>query len=262
MALTELTEKQVVKKTNGASSAPVLYKVFAIIEEIAGARSELGISDIAHKLNISERTVTGIIWALKDLGAIRQDGIRKYRLGPAFTQLIKRSGVGVDLRLLARPVIESMSRTYEETIFLCSFYEQKITVIEKADSASGLKVTAAIGTRIPPFAGAAGKVFLSSLEENELKGMLAKPIPLFTINSIADPNEYAKEIRRIRELGYATDFEEYVQGVNTISVPVTDWRGKMVAFLWMVGFTHSLTGEKMRMVAPALKRAAKIISGK
>lgn len=200
----------------------------------------------------------GITRALTNLEAIRQDtSIKKFKLGPTLAQLGSRAKAGVDLRLSARPVIEELSRAYAETIFLGTLDGQKITIIEKADSPSELKITAPVGTRIPLFAGAAGKVFLTGLNETVLKNMLInRSIPKFTVNSITDPDEYLKEISQARELGYATDFEEYIQGVNAVSVPVTDWWGRIMAILWMVGFTHSLTGEKVRLVASALMRAA------
>ncbi|MFZ5646746.1 MAG: IclR family transcriptional regulator [Bacillota bacterium] len=239
-------------------SAPLVYKVFAILQEIAGSDSELGISEISRRLNISKSTVYGITQALTELGVIMQDpGTKKFRLGPTLIKLGSRALAGIDIRSVARPIMEELSERFRETIFLGTFDEKGITIIEKAESPAELKISAPVGTRIPVFAGAAGKVFLSGLKEQAVRNILSqKPIPAFTENTVTDPENYIGELRAVRREGYATDHEEYIRGVNAICVPVLDPLGKHLAAMWMVGFVHSFSGEKMEQAIEATIRAA------
>lgn len=239
-------------------SAPLVYKVFAILQEIAGSDSDLGISDLSRRLNISKSTVYGITLALSDLGAVIQDpGTKKFRLGPALIKLGNRALAGIDIRSVARPIMEDLSSRFRETIFLGTFDEKGITIIEKAESPAELKISAPVGTRIPLFAGAAGKVFLSGLKEEDLKNILSrKQIPMFTENTVTDTGKYMEILKAVRRDGYSTDYEEYIRGVNAICVPVPDPKGEYLAAMWMVGFVHSFHREKMDQAIEATLQAA------
>ncbi|HAA34161.1 MAG TPA: hypothetical protein DCD97_02495, partial [Firmicutes bacterium] len=63
-------EIMTVKKTVNNYNAPILYKAFAVLNEIAAEPQKLGISDLARKLNMSKGTVHGIVQAFLELGVI------------------------------------------------------------------------------------------------------------------------------------------------------------------------------------------------
>lgn len=251
------------KKENNGYNAPLIYKAFSLLEEVASSQSELGISDLSRHLNISKSTIFGITQALKDLGALRQDPVtKKFRLGPTLIKLGNQALNGVDLWSVARPYMEELSFKFRETVFLGIFdVQQGITIIGKADSPAELKITAPIGTRIPLFAGAAGKIFLAYQSETVLNKILSeKPLPEYTEKSIKSTSDYKLELQVIREKGYATDFEEYLRGVNAISIPIVNPSNHLVGAIWMVGFSHSFTGEKMKQSISASLQAADQIS--
>jgi IclR family KDG regulon transcriptional repressor len=239
-------------------SAPIVYKAFAILEEIAANQSRLGISDLARKLNMSKGTVHGIIKAFLDLGVITQSSLKKFSLGPALIKLGSIAMAGEDLRIKARPYMEELYKEFGETVFLGTFDGRRITIIEKVERPFELKISAPIGTRIPLFAGATAKVFLSGLPEQELRDLLAtKRITRFTQNSITDTSQYLEEIKKVKEQGFATDFEEYINGVNAVSVPIKDSYGRIAAAIWMVGFSNAFNAGKMERAIEAMLLAAK-----
>ncbi|MFZ5632485.1 MAG: IclR family transcriptional regulator [Bacillota bacterium] len=250
-------------KENTGYSAPLVYKVFAILEELARPNAEMGISDLSRSLNISKSTVYGITQALTDLEVIIQEPhTKKFRLGPTLLRLAGRAMDGADIRVVARPFMEELSQEFMVTVFLGTFDEKNITIIEKAENQEELKISAPVGARIPIYAGAAGKVFLSGLEESDLAGILSEnPLPAYTGKSVTDAGKYIRELRRVRREGYATDFEEYIRGVNAICVPIPDPWGRVAAAMWMVGFSHSFGGEKVDQAITAAMRAAARIGG-
>ena len=234
-----------VKKPVKTYSAPILYKSFAILEEIAADQQGLGISDLARKLNMSKGTVHGIIQAFLDLGVITEDSRKKFSLGPALIRLGNLALVGEDLRLMVRPYMEELYREFKETIILGTFDGRRATIVEKVDKPYELKISAPVGTRIPLFAGATGKVFLSGFSEQDLQSLLAKKTPpRFTQNSITDTVQYIEEIKKVKKQGFATDYEEYIQGINAVCVPIFDSYGRIAAAVWMIGFASVFNGDK------------------
>jgi DNA-binding IclR family transcriptional regulator len=228
-------------------SAPILYKAFAVLEEVADNQSEFGVSDLSRRLSISKSTVYGITQALTDLGALRQDAeSKKFRLGPTLIQLGNQTLADMDLRSIVRPLMDELSHEFKVTVFLGIFEEFRITIIEKVDSPHELRISAPVGTRIPIFAGATGKVFLAGLQEKALNKILTeRSLPKYTENSITDPGKFREELKRVRQQLFATDYEEYIQGVNAVSAPVPESWGWPVAAIWMVGFSNSFNRENV-----------------
>ena len=245
------------KKPANNYNAPILYKAFAILDEIAAEQQKLGISDLARKLSMSKGTLHGITQAFLDLGIITQDSNKKYSLGPTLIELGNKALAGDDLRVSLRPFLEELHSEFRETVFLGTSDGTRITIIDKVDSPSGLKISAPVGTRIPLLAGAAGKIFLAAISDEDLQGLLREPLPKFTDKSITDRGKYIEAIKKVREQGYATDFEEYMQGVNAVCVPVTDMYGQTKAAIWIVGFSNSFHNDKIHRAIIALSRMAR-----
>ncbi len=238
-------------------NAPVLYKAFAVLDEIAADQQKLGISDLARKLNMSKGTLHGITQAFLDLGVITQDSNKKFILGPTLIELGNKALAVDDFRVSLRPFLEELYNEFKETVFLGTSNGKKITIIEKVDNPSGLTISAPIGTRIPLIAGAAGKIFLAALSDEDLQEVLRDSLPKFTEKSITDRSKYIKEIKKVREQGYSTDFEEYMHGVNAVCVPVTDMYGQTKAAIWVVGFSNTFNNDKIKRATIALSRISK-----
>ena len=89
-------------------------------------------------------------------------------------------------------------------------------------AAAGALIIVSVFT--PLFAGAVGKVFLACMpEEQAAKIVKSKGLPRFTENSIVDPASYYRELKRVREKGYAIDDEEYIMGVRAVASPLMAW---------------------------------------
>ncbi|MFZ3131234.1 MAG: IclR family transcriptional regulator [Desulfosporosinus sp.] len=249
-------------KESNNYSAPMVYKSFAILKEIAKAQGTFGVSDISRLLNFNKSTVYGVTQAFLDLGVLCQDeSTKKFRLGPALLQLGNQALASVSLRSIARPYMIRLARDFVGTVFLGCFDEDGITIIEKADSPVELKISAPIGTRLPFFAGSPAKSYLANLDEDSQKKIIMeRNLPKFTENTIDDVDEYLVDLQQVRKQGYATDFEEYIHGVNAVSVALLDKRGMFLAAIYIVGFSNSFTEDKMRLAAEAAKESAREIT--
>ncbi|KLU62946.1 transcriptional regulator KdgR [Peptococcaceae bacterium CEB3] len=241
--------------------APVIYKTFAILQEVARSPDALGLMDLIRRLGYNKSTVYGITQALLELEALQQDpSTRKLSLGPLCLSLGKHSLANVSLTETARPFMKKLSLTFAETVFLGIFDDQGITITETADSQSEIKISAPIGTRIPIFAGAAGKVFLAYLSQAKLTELISRDLPQFTPKSITRKEDYLSELKRVRKYGYATDYGEYLEGVNAICVPLPGTGERIQAALWIVGFGTSFGSEKMKRAAKEATACAQEIS--
>lgn len=241
--------------------APSVKKAFQILRLIADSVQGLGISELAKDLGISKGTVHGITSSLQGVGAIKRDpDTKRYSLGLTLFELGRLAYAQVDLKELARPVMEDLMEKTQESIFLGVLNGDHVTILDIVESRQDLKITSPVGTVLPLFAGSTGKVFLGALrEEKALEIIKSKGLPRYTEDSITDPARYIEEIKRVRQAGYATDDGEYIMGVRAVTCPIKADR-RLISAIWVVGFKATMNDQKMKIVVEETKRAAREIS--
>ena len=240
--------------------APSVRKAFEILGALSSSKEGLGVSEIARGLNMAKSTVHGMTSALEELGAVMRDPhTKKYRLGFTLFELGRLAYSQIDLKTLARPIMEELMEKTQASIFLGILNWDHVTVLDIVESRQDLKITAPIGTTIPLFAGAVGKVFLASMEEEQTEKIIrSKGLARFTENTIVDPELYYQELRSVRKMGYAVDDEEYILGVRAVASPIMGL-GQLMSAIWVVGFKASLDEKKMKTIIRETKKAAEAI---
>lgn len=241
--------------------APSVRKAFQVLHVIAGTDRGMGISELAKSLGISKGTVHGIAAALEEAGVIiRNPFTKKYSLGYTLIELGKKGFSKIPLREAARRHMERLVEETGETVFLGILRDDHIFIVDVAESNKELKITSPSGTKLSLTAGAAGKVFLAYTDGKKALAYLhTKGLTKYTENSITDLEKYLEEIKEVRKRGFATDREEYLQGVKAVAALIhTD--GPFLAAIWVVGFSSSLTDDKMEHIIGRTVAAARAIS--
>jgi IclR family KDG regulon transcriptional repressor len=241
--------------------APTVKKAFQILELVAGEEKRMTISDLSRELGINKSTVHGITRALEQAGAlVRDSDSKRYSLGGLFFELARSGHARIDLKEIARPVMEKLMRSTRQSVFLGIRSGHHVSIIDIVESNHDLKITSPVGTRVPLLAGALGKAFLASMDRTRAASLVrAKGLRAFTGNSPADPQLYLQMVDKARESGYGLDDEEYIQGVRAAAA-VIDGPGQPMAAVWVVGFTPSMGADKMTVIAEETRRAAEEIS--
>ena len=241
--------------------APSVKKAFAILNAISASREGLGVSELARSLDMAKSTVHGMTSALEELGAIMRHPLtKKYKLGFMLFEVGRQAYSQIDLKSSARPVMEALMEKTRASVFLGTLNWDHVTVMDIVESRQDLKITAPIGTTMSLFAGAVGKVFLASMEDEQARKIIeAKGLPRFTEKTIVDTELYYRELMRVRDKGYAVDDEEYIMGVRAVASPITGL-GQLKSAIWIVGFKADLNEEKIKPHIRETCKAAKSIS--
>jgi DNA-binding IclR family transcriptional regulator len=240
--------------------APSVKKAFEILGALSASKEGLGVSEIARGLNMAKSTVHGMTSTLEELGALMRDPhTKRYRLGLTLFELGRLAYSQIDLKTLARPIMEELMEKTQTSVFLGILNWDHVTVLDIVESRQDLKITAPIGTIIPLFAGAVGKVCLASMEEKQTEKIIrSKGLTRFTKNTIVDPELYYQELKSVRKKGYAVDDEEYIPGVRAVASPIVGL-GQLMSAIWVVGFKASLDEKKMKALINETKKAAEAI---
>lgn len=240
--------------------APSVKRAFEILKLISARKEGVGISEIARGLGIAKSTVHGMTSALEEVGVVLRDPVTKrYTLGYTLFELGKNAYSQIDLKDLARPMAEELMERTNASVFLGVLNWDHVTILDVVEPRTELKITAPVGTTLPLLAGAAGKVFLSRLDEEEVRRIIkTKGLTRFTEQSITSTERYLQEIRAVREKGFAMDDEEYIPGVRAVAAPIKEAVPLMSA-IWVVGLKASIDEERMKLLTQYAVDAARAI---
>jgi DNA-binding IclR family transcriptional regulator len=244
-------------------NAPALKKALEIIKLIVREKKPLGVTEISRALAISKSTTFGILKSLEEEGfVLKIDSTKKYMTGKELFELSKSVLRATDLTSIARPFLEKLVELVDESVFLGTRENDLVEVLDVVTPEKELKISSPVGARFAITAGVIGKIFLSPLENEEIRDFLAKhELPRYTENSITDFAHFLEEVEKTRVRGYAVDFEEYLMGMRAVGTLI--YSGLFpVGAIWVVGFTSSLNDEKLPHVITHLKHTAEEISSR
>ncbi|HEX2721027.1 MAG TPA: IclR family transcriptional regulator C-terminal domain-containing protein, partial [Candidatus Deferrimicrobium sp.] len=109
----------------------------------------------------------------------------------------------------------------------------------------------------------AGKALVSYDSDDELRKLFSGDLPRFTKATRNDVDDFIKEVALVRERGYATDLEEFEEGLRCIGAPVRDYTRKVVGAISVSGPAHRLSDERIAsVVGPVLDRGGKALSAR
>jgi DNA-binding IclR family transcriptional regulator len=247
-----------------ATRVPAVLKAFKLIETISLSDKPLGVSELSRRLQMGKSTVHGLVTTLETLGVLEAvNGSKRYVLGPRLSILCSRASAGADLRQIARPALERLAATTEQTSFLGLQSDGQVTILDIAHGRPALAISAPLGSSIPLLAGAVGKVILASWDAQRRRRFLAEnKLPAFTQASIASPEAYEKAVEQTQARGVAVDLDEYVDGVRAAAAPVLGPQNQLVAVLWVAGFSRHIDERRLESIAQAVVREAGEISGR
>ncbi len=222
----------------------------------------MGISRLSQTLNISKSTVHGVVGALEAVGAVNRDlNTKRYSLGLTLFELGKSVYAQIDLKEVARPVLEALMDQTGESVFLGIRNGGHVTILDLVQPSRDLKITASVGMTIPLLAGAIGKVLLAAMGMDKAEAFIhSNELPKFTDQSITDPAVYLEAVHTAGQVGYGLDDEEYVTGVRATAAAIKNHDQTSPAAIWVVGFKSGIDRLKLKKLAIETRQAADTIS--
>ena len=177
--------------------------------------TELGISEIAERMDLSKSTTYGLVNTLTAFGYLEQTENKKYRLGLKLFELGNLVQSRMDVRMEARPYCQLLADKYRTTVHLATHSEGEIIYIDKVDNNSSVVVYSQIGKRAPMYCTGVGKAILAFLPEEYMeKYVLSRPLIKMTEHTITTGDGLLKELEQVRERGYAEP------GLHCIAAPI------------------------------------------
>jgi IclR family pca regulon transcriptional regulator len=238
-----------------------LAKGFAVLSLFGRDRPSLTLSEAAAATSLSRATARRILRTLTELGYLDQRG-RQFspaagilRLG--FSYLAAQSWIE-----RARPLMKELSERFHESCSAAILQGTEAVYVARVPAGRIMSVAISIGTRLPAFHTAIGRIQLGFLDDAELwRRLRSLRLEPYTPSTIIDVQALFERVRADREQGFSIVDEELERGLRAIAVPVLDRAGQAIGALNLSTHTTRTTRNEMRsQFLPALRGAAEAIA--
>lgn len=218
------------QRLSSVTTAIHLMKTFSEEER------ELGISELAKRLQIAKSTVHRLATALLDEGLLEQNpDTGRYRLGIGLFSLGSQVRTRLDVAAEAKPFLHDLRNLSGENARLAILDRRNVVFIHDFESNEPVRLRSITGQFRPAHATAEGLVLLSGMRSPALAEFLETPLSSVTPLTVTDPDEMLERIKRIKRVGYATEDEECELGTRCIAAPVYQPDGRIIAAIGTAG---------------------------
>lgn len=201
------------------SGIGVLDKTVDVLHAIA--ESPCGLAELCERTGLPRATAHRLAAGLEVHRLLARDGDGRWRVGPAVTELAAHAS---DPLLAVSAVV--LPRLREITGESVQLYRREGTTricVAALEPPAGLRDTVPVGARLPMTAGSGAKVLLAFSDAATQQAVL--PEAKFTDRALAE----------VRRRGWAQSAAERESGVASVSAPVRDARGEVVAAVSVSG---------------------------
>ncbi|GAB4555203.1 MAG: IclR family transcriptional regulator [Rhizobacter sp.] len=206
-----------------------LEKGLAVIEAFDQDRPRLTISEVAQRCNLTRAAARRYLITLEHLGYVSSDR-RMYSLSPKVLRLGQSYMHSARLPRIVQPELHKLAYGLKEASSAGVLDGHDVICIAATEAGRLVSSTLQPGTRVPAYCTANGRVLLSAKTPAEVDAWLAtQTLEPRTPHTVIDPAELRAEINRIRLRGHALVDQEFELGLRTVSVPLKNYRGEVLA---------------------------------
>jgi len=220
------------------------------------------LSQLAQGTGLSPGTTHRLLRALCSAGLLQQDRLtERYGLGPGLVPLGSRAADALGISAV-RPVLESLAATTGESVSLGVRDGDDVLVLVCMPSAERLRFDQGVGTRVPAYASAMGKVLLAFDPYPDEAVRSLPRLAKLTGSTITSRTVLGRVLKETRARGWAINDEEREPGVRTVAAPVRAADGSAVAAVAVQGPSLRMTDERIQKSLPGLRAAADEVSSR
>ncbi|WP_059020899.1 IclR family transcriptional regulator [Mycobacterium sp. M26] len=201
------------------SGIGVLDKAVGVLHSIA--ESPCGLAELCERTGLPRATAHRLAAGLETHRLLARDSAGRWRLGPALSELAAQ--VSDPLLAAGATILPRLREITGESVQLYRREGTSRVCIAALEPPAGLRDTVPVGARLPMTAGSGAKVLLAYSDAATQQAVL--PSAKFTERTLAE----------VRRRGWAQSAAEREPGVASVSAPVRDRAGAVIAAVSVSG---------------------------
>lgn len=220
------------------------------LEVLSAYRSRdrmLGNQELARRSGLPKSTISRLTYTLTKLGYLEhaQDasGASGYRLGSAVLALGSTMLARMDMRAVARPLMQELADYSHAMVSLGMRDRTSMIYVENCRSESALTLSLDVGSRIPVATTAMGRAYLALCGEGDRNDLLQRIRERHAALWPQIEEGIARALDEYRRLGCCTSFGEWQKDVNAVAVAFRAPTGRSILALNCGGASFNLSPE-------------------
>lgn len=215
-----------------SSQIQVFDRMVWLLDAIADYEHAPSLKILSAETGLHPSTAFRLLASMIEQGFVVRESGGHYGLGTKILQLGRHVRSSVDLRSLAKPLLQALRDELNESVNLTVRETNEVVYVERAISSRMMRVEQVIGSRAPLHVTAVGKMMLGAEGEVACQRYAEQTgLPKYTEHTISRLNDLINESNQSYLRGYGLDNEEAEKGVGCIGVLIYDHAGKVVAGL-------------------------------
>jgi IclR family transcriptional regulator, pca regulon regulatory protein len=234
-----------------------LSKGLAVIEAFGESHAPMTVSIVARIAQLHRATARRCLLTLAQTGYLSFDG-KYFRPTPRMLRLGQTYMKTAGLPQIAEPFLKAARDELGESVSLAIYDNGNSLFVARAQAEQIVMVGIAVGTRLPAYSCATGRVLLAALSPAALTDYLKHCKPeARTAKTLVDRPAIRKAIEAVRTTRFAITDEELSMGMLSLATPVTNAAGEIVAAISVSAFTARVTlKELVKGFLPVLRKQA------
>lgn len=245
------------------TSVQAVHRSLTILEELAKFQKGCGVTQLAQQTKLHKSTVHRLLATLMSKGYVLKNiEDDKYCLGMKILYLSGSILDRMDVRIVAKPYIESLSHRVKEIVHLAILDDNEAVYIDKVENTENtIRMYSKIGKRVSLHCTGVGKVLLAWMPEGQSEVVLKSlKMQAYTPNTITSIQKLKKELIKVKENGYALDNVEHEDGVRCVAAPIFDMNCNVIASISISVPTFKITETLIPILIDEILNTAEEIS--
>jgi IclR family pca regulon transcriptional regulator len=219
------------------------------------------LSEVAKRTGLSRATARRLLLTLNQLGYATLEG-RSFALSPGVLRLGYAYLSSLGVPEIAQSFLETLSEEVHESCSMTVLDESEIVYVARASTKHLFSLTLSIGSRLPAFSTAMGRVLLADLDRARVDAVFeASDLVARTDRSLTNVEHICAELAIAKAQGWYLIDEELELGIRSVAAPVRDLSGAAIAAINVSTTTVRMSREDLiESVLPKLLDTAKQLS--
>lgn len=247
-------------EASGGAPAPTEFveafrRGLAVICAFDMDHPRLTLSDAARRADVTRAAARRLLHTLVQLGYVRTEG-RYFVLRPKVLELGYSYLSALSLPQMGMPYLHQIAETVRESAYMTVLEGHQTVCVASVPMRRIWNASISVGTRLPAYATAAGRVLLADEDEQAIEAFLAEEdLRQITPFTTVDPKQLKAALLKAHQQGYSVVDDELEEGLRTVAVPVKGAEGVLASLsVSTLARPASTAGARERML-PALQEA-------
>jgi len=227
----------------------VVKDALIVLGLVGESKRGITLTEITSRTGLVKNKVFRILHTLQEERMVYRDENSRFHLGLRIVELAENVHSHDVLLTIANPVMDQLVEDTQESIFLGVVLDTNALCIAARESPQSMRLFAQVGIQSPLFKGGVPKVLLANMNRQERENHL---VNFAKDHTSVDWDALRERLAKIREQGYSITIDELDDGAHSITAPIFNANGKILAAM-------SIAGPSVRFSDTTIERYIELI---